>query len=150
MSVRKKSGISFGPGSASLILIFVVLSLSALGMLSLMSSRTDDRFSARSAEVIEAVYALNCAAEEQRAAVDELLVSAAKDARDDADYLARVEALLPEHMTLSGREICWTETDGAREISCALTVNPLGSGTRAGWQRHLLTAVTQEEVWEFD
>ena len=37
--MKKKSNISFGPGAASLILIFVVLTLSVLSMLSLMNAR---------------------------------------------------------------------------------------------------------------
>ena len=133
MSVRKKSGVSFGPGSASLILIFVVLSLSALGMLSLMSSRTDDRFSARSAEVIEAVYALNCAAEEQRATVDELLVSAAKDARDDADAQS------------GGGEECGRRAEGGGGRSAGRRATPTGRRP-PGAGRPRLAVSTREEV----
>ena len=54
---RKKSSITLGPGASSLILIFVVLSLTVLGMLSLMTSRNDFRLAERSAQVTEAVYA---------------------------------------------------------------------------------------------
>ncbi len=46
--MKKKTMISFGPGASSLILIFVVLALSILGMLSLMNSRNDIRLSERS------------------------------------------------------------------------------------------------------
>ncbi len=40
-----------GPGAASLMLLVVVLSMSVLGMLALMSARSDENLSLRSAEV---------------------------------------------------------------------------------------------------
>ena len=71
--MRKKSSISLGPGASSLILIFVVLSMSILGMLSLMTARNDLNLSQRSAEATEMVYRLRERAEERRAAVERLL-----------------------------------------------------------------------------
>ena len=41
-----------GPGAASLMLLVVVLSMSVLGMLALMSARSDENLSLRSAEVL--------------------------------------------------------------------------------------------------
>lgn len=43
-----------GPGAASLMLLVVVLSMSVLGMLALMSARSDENLSLRSAEVAAA------------------------------------------------------------------------------------------------
>ena len=54
--MNRRSTVSLGPGASSLILIFVVLALSVLGMLSLLTARNDLKFSERSAQVIEAVY----------------------------------------------------------------------------------------------
>ena len=54
--MRKKGNIGMGPGAASLIMIFVMLSMSVLSMLSLMNSRNDVRLSERSAEVAGEIY----------------------------------------------------------------------------------------------
>ena len=51
--MKSKTSVSLGPGASSLILIFVTLSLAALGMLSLLTSRNDLRFSERSVQVIK-------------------------------------------------------------------------------------------------
>ena len=40
-AMKRKSSLSLGPGASSLILIFVVLSMSILGMLSLLTARND-------------------------------------------------------------------------------------------------------------
>ena len=62
--MKKKSSITLGPGAPSLILIFVVLSLSVLAMLSLMTAKNDLQLSHRSAEAAETVYRLREQAEE--------------------------------------------------------------------------------------
>lgn len=141
--MNKKSSVSFGPGASSLILIFVVLSMSVLGMLSLMNGRNDARLSRRSAQVIEAVYQINERAEERRAALDEILVQAAKE----PDYMAAIEALLPEDVTLDEGVLSWEENDGSRVLDCALEVLPLGGQARTAWLRHDLSAQTEEEFW---
>ena len=61
--MKRNSSISLGPGAPSLILILVVLTMSVLGMLSLMAAHSDLNLSARSAEVIQAVYELQEQAE---------------------------------------------------------------------------------------
>ena len=106
---RKRSSITLGPGAASLILIFVVLSLTALGMLSLMTSRNDFRFAERSASVTQAVYALNVRAEERRAELDGILASCAKDVLSYAAFLSAVEASLPEEVFLEDDLLLFTE-----------------------------------------
>ena len=109
MSEKKKSSVSFGPGAASLILIFVVLALSVLGMLALMNGRNDLRLSRRSAQVVEAVYALNVRAEETRASLDELIVRQAESADSDEAFLEALALALPDGMTMTDRNIEWTE-----------------------------------------
>ena len=144
MSEKKKSSVSLGPGASSLILIFVVLSMSVLGMLSLMNSRNDIRLSERSAAVVEAVYALNARAEESRAALDQILAEEAKGASDEEAYLSAVESRLPEAMTLDGRIVEWTESDELRRLDCAMELQPLGADSRAVWVRYKLTSATEE------
>ncbi len=92
--MKKKSVISFGPGAASLILIFVTLALSVLGMLTLMNARNDKVLSVRNAGVIESVYQLNSKAEETRAELDEVLYMLSQRSSDDAEYLANLGSIL--------------------------------------------------------
>lgn len=138
--MNKKSSVSFGPGASSLILIFVVLSMSVLGMLALMNGRNDARLSSRSVQVIEAGYALSEQAEACRAELDALV---AENLRQGGD-LAALEAALPEGVTLEEGALCWEETDGYRVLSCALTLSP-ANGARLAWLRHDLTATTEGE-----
>ena len=142
---KKRSAVSLGPGAASLILIIVVLSMTVLAMLSLMNARNDERLSARQAEVIESVYALNVRAEEKYAALDEILCAAKEKAADEAEYLALAEASLPEGMTMDDHEISWEETDGFRTLDCAVQVLSDGEDARLEWIRYDLTANTEEE-----
>ncbi|MBR3106007.1 MAG: hypothetical protein IKH30_02340 [Clostridia bacterium] len=143
--MKKKSSISFGPGAASLLLIFVVLAMSVLGMLSLMNSRNDVRLSERSVAVMEAVYSLNSKAEESRARADAVLYELAQTAEDEENYLSEAGEALADQMLLDGSVLSWDETDGTRTIHCALEVLPLGSGQRTRWLRHALVVRTAEE-----
>lgn len=144
--MKKKSMISFGPGASSLILIIVVLALSTLGMLSLMNGRNDIRLSERSVQVTQAVYAMQTAAEEKRAALDVLLAKAAKESENNDAYAAAVQAVLPEDVEWGDGVLSWEETDGFRSLSCALETQPLGAQERSRWIRFELIVVT-EEVW---
>ena len=71
--MKRKSSIALGPGAPSLILIFVTLAMSVLGMLSLMTARNDLKLSERSAEVVQAVFLLNERSEENRQMLAEML-----------------------------------------------------------------------------
>ncbi|MBQ6595071.1 MAG: hypothetical protein IJH78_05355 [Clostridia bacterium] len=142
----RKSRISFGPGAASLILIVVILSMSVLGILSLMSARSDARLSDRASQVVAAGYALSESAERALAELDETVLASRDQAADDEDYASRVMESLPEGMEMEERVISWTETDGTRELDCAVELAPLGSRQRLIWVKHSLTAVA-EEAW---
>ena len=146
--MRKRSAVSLGPGAPSLILIFVVLALSMLSMLALMNGRNDARLSDRSVQVAEAVYALNVQAEESLAQLDQILSSLSVEPEDasqtqvpepaeepaDAEAMANspaeafdaaaLAALLPSNMELDGDTVRWTETDGVRNLHCAVRILP--------------------------
>ena len=130
--MKKKSAISMGPGAASLILIFVLLTISVLGMLSLMNSRNDKSLSARSAEVAEAVYALNAAAEETRAELSESLIGLPETDINPGEG----------RFLLADGCISWTEEDGSRILECA--VRPVtdtdGIVRKLEWTRHSMTS----------
>ena len=146
--MRKKSSVSFGPGASSLILIFVVLSMSVLGMLALINGRNDSRLSTRSLQVIESVYQLNERAEARRAELDRILVALERitgGTRDGEEFASALELLLPEGVTLEDGALCWEETDGTRVLDCALALLPAGGEGRTAWIRHDLSAQTAEE-----
>ena len=124
-----------GPGAASLMLLVVVLSMSALGMLAMMSARSDENLSLRSQDVARQVAELNVSAEQSLARLDAVLADAARMAQGEADYLARVEAALAEEpeagMTLLGRTVSWTETnDEGRTLTCAVELQERGAFPR--------------------
>ena len=141
---RKKSSITLGPGASSLILIFVVLSLTALGMLSLMTSRNDLRLAERSAQVTEAVYALNVRAEERRAELYGMVKACLRNGDLEA-----LENVLPQDVTLEGGLLLFTVDDGARMLDCALEIVPSGEEQRLAWVRYDLTEETEGDSWNW-
>lgn len=144
--MNRRSRISFGPGAASLILIVVILSMSVLGILALMNARSDSRLSARSVQVVKAGYELNAEAERNLASLDMIAARYADIAENDEDYITAVRAYLPAEMTMDGRVISWSLTDGLRTLDCAVELQPLGETERFAWVKHQLTATT-EEAW---
>ncbi|MBR5109392.1 MAG: hypothetical protein IK099_04285 [Clostridia bacterium] len=146
--MKQKSSISFGPGAASLLLIFVVLAMSVLGMLSLMNSRNDVRLSERSVSVMEAVYFLNAKAEESRARADAVLCELAQKADSTETYLSFAKEAFTGEMKLKGNVLSWNETDGFRTIHCALELLPLNAGERTRWVQHTLIVKTAESSGE--
>ena len=141
----KKSRITFGPGAASIILILVVLSMSILGILALISARNAGKLSDRSADVIEAVYALNAKAEQSYADLDGILASArANGAGESADD---IQPLLPAGMKIEGNTISWEESDGVRALKCAVEWMPQGGAERLRWTEHRLSAITVDDLW---
>lgn len=141
-----KGRMRVGPGAALVTLVVVVLSLSVLGMLTLMDARNDDRLSERAARVAEEIAVLEARSEESLAALDALLAQCAAQAQDEEDYLARVAAALPEDRMLAGRQILWREEDRGRSLECAAEIAPLGDFPRIQWREHRLNGET-EEAW---
>lgn len=138
-----RRGFHIGPGAASLLLLAVVLSMSALGLLALYSARGDARLSARSLEVAQSVCRLNDRAERSMMALDEVLVAAA--AQGEAGYLDAVARMLPENMALEGDRVQWTEqTEDGRQLNCAARILPWGSDPRAVWEEHRLSTEIEE------
>ena len=147
--MRRRGSVSIGPGAASLILIFVMLSMSILAMLSVMTGRADLKLAERSVEVAEAVYALNDSAERSRQKLDIALAQCRADAADENSFLTAAAGSLPEGMTLESLEdgyaVSWTEEDGTRTLECAVRLAFLEDDAQAGWLRHDLAAGTEDE-----
>lgn len=148
--MNEKNRISLGPGAASLTLIFVMLGMSILGMLSLMSGRSDEKLSRRSIEVAETIYALNASAEKDLALLDGLLEEAESISTSDAEYLENIQNSLDEKYTLYDRDISWSIDDGDRTLALCVQVQPMGSSPRALWKQHSLeTESGTEESWDW-
>ena len=143
-----KRKVALGPGAASLILIVVVLSLCMMAMLTQISARNDHNLCSRSAEMVQRVYELNTKSERKLAELDALLVTAQKDAADMETYLAKVEELLPEEMTLEEDRISWTEPMDNRNLKCVVQLLPPGEKQRAKWLSHKLVVDEPEDDWE--
>ena len=146
MNNRKEYHI--GPGAASLMLIVVVLSMSVLGMLAMMNSRSDNRLSTRSAEVAEQVYALDDQAERAFAELDGWLASCAAQTESDEEYMALIAESLPEEDLLYGRTIRWQEYgEDGRSLICAVEIAQHGAFPRAQWTEHKLYTELEESSW---
>jgi len=124
-----------GPGAASLLLIAVVLSLSALCLLSLSGAKSDLQLTKRSAAVGGEIARLNDASERSMAKLDAVLMQCGS-AADDEEYLAMVAASLPDYMMIEENTVFWTETGDGRELECAAAIAPLGEFPRADWTIH--------------
>lgn len=131
----RKREYHIGPGAASLMLIAVVLSLSVLGVLSMMSARSDLKLTKRSVAVSEEIARLNEKSERSMAALDGILLECAA-AADEDEYLAQVQAALPDYMMIEDRTVFWTETGDGRELECAAEIAPLGESPRTHWTIH--------------
>lgn len=140
-----KRRMTIGPGAASLILLILVLSMSTLGVLSLMNARNDLSLSRRSLRVAEEIYQLNDMAERSAARLDEVLAQCAASADTDEGYLTLIARSLPDGVQLSGHDVTWQEQDAAgRSLYCRMAIAPLGSQPRTAWRAHELMSETKE------
>ena len=144
----KKRKIAVGPGASSLILIAVMVALSVLTVLTMISARSDEAMTRRSAETREEVYALFARGEESLARLDAALVSCMAETPGDRDAcLAAVAERLPDGMKMNGDRVQWTERTDTRTLECAVRLLPGGGRKRIEWISHRLNA---GEIWEED
>ncbi|MBP3410599.1 MAG: hypothetical protein J6M10_06325 [Clostridia bacterium] len=130
-----------GPGAVSLLLVIVVVSMSVLGLLALISARSDYKLTERSMAFAAAEHTASANAQASVACVDEILASCAAQAADDDAYLAAIQASLPQNMRLEGRIIGWEEhVEGGRTLFCEVEVLPLGNESRFAWNLHTFIA----------
>ena len=145
-----KRKVALGPGAASLILIVVVLSLCMMAMLTQIGARNDYNLCRRSAEMVQRVYELNAQSEQKMAELDVVLVRAQRETGNDMEaYLAKVEELLPEDMSLEDGRITWTEPLDNRNLECIVSLLPPGEKQRTRWVCHKLVVDEPEEDWEW-
>lgn len=133
----KRRSFYIGPGAASLLLVIVTVSMSVLGLLALMSARSDEKLMQRSRDFVTAEYETAAQAERSLAALDALLTDCARAADGDAAYLALVADGLPEGMTLAGRTVAWQQAgEAGRSLRCAVALARWGEEPRFTWLEH--------------
>ena len=139
----KRQRIAFGPGASSLILIAVVLALSVLTVLTMIAARNDEALSQRTVETRRETNALFAQGERSLAALDALAAKAQAEAPEN--YLAAVEAGLPEGMRLEGDQVSWEEKLGNRALACAARLAAPGETPRVIWTLHRLG---EADIWD--
>ena len=142
-----KRKVALGPGTASLILIIVVLSLCMIAMLTQIAAKNDYNLCARSADMVQRVYELNAQSEQKMAALDTVLLQARGEAEDMKAYLDKVKEMLPEGMELEEDRITWTEPLDNRNLECIVQLLPLEETQRAKWISHKLVVEEPEDDW---
>ncbi len=137
----KRRSFYIGPGAASLLLVIVVVSMSILGLLALMSARSDERLMGRSRDFVTAEYETAAVAERRLAELDAVAAECARLASDDAAFLEMLAQNLPEGVDMDGRVIRWEEaSDTGRTLSCAVQVSEFGEAPRLMWAEHVFTS----------
>ena len=141
---KQRSHVAIGPGSASLILMIVVVSMSILCTLGVLSARGDDRLSRRSLEVAQINYTLYDRSERTLASLADLL-SQTGDSSEET-----LISLLPEGVTLEGDLFSWTEEAEGRRLNCTARFSREGETFYLTWTEHSLWAEGGEENTEWD
>lgn len=145
-----------GPGAVSLLLIIVVVSMSVLGLLSLISARGDYKLTRRAVQLAVAERQTSAEAEETIAQLDAVLTACWQKCETDEEYLSAVLENLPEEMTMDGRVIRWEQlSDSGRTLMCSIEVLPVDHGERFVRLSHRFEAAVGEiyedmnfDVWE--
>lgn len=141
-----------GPGAASLILIIVILSLSVLSVMTLTNARGDERLTARSATVVEAIGNLNVRAEKTVAQLDEIFLRARQESGDSVSYIENIRGMLPQQMEMKENIVSWAETDeDGRKLCCSIEILPMERAERFARIEHRLSSefaeMELEDIW---
>jgi len=136
-----------GTGASSILMIFVILSLTTLGVLAFASGRADLALTDRRSTQVQAYYA--AAAEAQRiiAGIDEALLEAQADPEAYAD---KVKAIADGAIEVWGDEISFiVPVSPTQQIEVELKALGPDSGARYALRRHRLVNIAEwipEEV----
>lgn len=83
--MKSKGNFQFSVGGASILMIFVVLCLTAFGILSYVTANADSRISAKNAEAVQNYYKADGQIQAELKQVDAVLLTAKADAKQAAD-----------------------------------------------------------------
>ena len=130
-----------GPGAASLLLVVVVVSMSALGLLALINARGDQKLTERGVQFAQAEYEASARAERRLAELDGVLARCAQRAVSDEEYKRLVLEALPDGMKMEGNTVSWMQkVEYGRILNCAVEVKPLEAQARYVWKQHMFVA----------
>jgi hypothetical protein len=151
-----KKGYGINVGSSSVLMIFVLLSLTAFSALSLVSARADLRLTQKAADSVSRYYEANAAAQALLGDCDRALQTGAAGALDAADYAGRVAGALmdkPDFFVLpseAGAQISFeVPVDEKRVLQVSLTA-PFSDKDAALRYRLDAWQVTQVGQWAMD
>lgn len=99
---NSRSEYRVGPGASSLLLIFVSVCLTTIGILTLISAITDTRLSERSNVYVTSYYEAAARAQREIGVIDGQLLDARKQAAGDVEaYASLVEALVGNQVPMT-------------------------------------------------
>jgi len=140
--------VGVGVGTASLLVIFVVLGMTVLALLSLSVARSDQRILARINRGINDYYEAQIPASEMLGVIDDVLMEERNGAADDAAYY---QASAPQLLALGCEEIgenafsFRTPIDDGREMEIGFRLLPINNEEGRRFQIiHEKTVVTAE------
>ena len=137
----KRKDYHIGPGAVSLLLVVVIVSMSVLGLLALISARSNYKLTERAVAFAVAERTASANAERTLAELDAIVASCAEKAEDDAEYLRLIAEELPVGMQLEERIVSWLESAGnGRVLQCAVEVQAMGDSPRVEWTMHAFVA----------
>ncbi|MDL2206139.1 hypothetical protein LJC33_04420 [Eubacteriales bacterium OttesenSCG-928-N13] len=143
----KKQEYRIGPGVSSLLMIFVSLCMTALGMLTLINAINDQSMTTRSKDAIHAYYDGAAVGQKELAQIDAQLKQARQTSSTVEEYEAAVHALKSDTFKLgveSGREGDYVLVDFSastiegREIFIQIEVPMILEGPRYAIVAHML------------
>ncbi|MCL1963765.1 MAG: hypothetical protein FWF69_01720 [Firmicutes bacterium] len=131
-----------GVGASSILMIFVVLSLTTLGMLAFASGRADLTLTERRQAQVEAYYNAAARAERIVAAIDEALLSVRRDPEACA---ARVKALADWAIDVSDDWVIsfTVPVSQSQRIEVALRAAEADAASRYTVERHRLVNIAE-------
>lgn len=147
---NKKTHVSVGIGTVSLLLVLATLSMSLLVVLSVLSARNDAKLTDRAIDIAGVDQGLYAASEELRAALTDAANTNAAPEETPEQLIERLLPLLPENAETEGEALSFTLSEGARMLSCTLRpVQKEGFWQFAYTKQKLFAAIeeTEEEEW---
>ncbi|MDO4492844.1 MAG: hypothetical protein Q4C53_03045 [Clostridia bacterium] len=143
----KRTNVSIGIGTSSLLLVLTVLSLSLLTVLTALSTHNDAVLTDRSITIAQADLGLYAAAENTRAALSGEANKAHKSGETAEEMLERIQNALPAGAETENGKIVFTAGEGKRRLSVRLAVTDEDGMWRFAYETRRLLTETEDELW---
>ena len=143
----KKTHVSVGIGTVSLLLVLALLSMSLLVVLSVLSAHNDAKLTERAVDIAKADQGLYAASEELRAALTEAANTAPVPEETFDQLYERLLPLLPEGAEAEEEGLSFVLTEGARMLKCTFRAENNEGAWKFTCTQRKLFAETEEEEW---